>query len=78
MSKPEPDNPPSPLLTQPRNRPLRSQGYDLPPSGPLHHMHRRHFAAQTGIGTAITLVAIGVAVWFIGKDGGIWRALFGK
>lgn len=41
---------PRPLSTQPRNRPLRSQGYDLPPSGPVHHMHRRHFASQAGMG----------------------------
>jgi hypothetical protein len=52
--------------------------YNLPPSGPLHHRHRRHFACQAGIGTAITLVVIGVVVWFVGKDGGIWRALFGR
>lgn len=67
---------PQPLSTQPRNRPLRAQSYDLPPSGPMHHMHRRHFASQEGMGLLITALIVAVAVYFLGWDFGWWSSPF--
>lgn len=74
------DNPyepqPDPLVTQPRSRPLRAQGYNLPP-GPGRRMHHRHFARQEGLGFLLMLAIVGVVVYFVGWDSGLWRALFG-
>ncbi len=68
---------PNPLFLGPRNRQLRSQGYNLPP-GPTRHMHHRHFARQEGMGFLVMLSIAGAIVYFWGRDTGLWRALFGR
>lgn len=67
---------PDPLVTSPRSRPLRAQGYESMP-GPTRHMHRRHFARQEGMGFFAMSVIVAVIVYFFGWDTGIWRSLFG-
>lgn len=67
---------PDPMVTQPRSRPLRGHGYQLPP-GFGRRWNHRHFARQEGMGFLLMAGLVLVAVFLFGRLAGCWPSPFG-